>query len=346
MSTPKGVRSVNENIVQPGRAFIITDMTDIAWDQIPDGSLFINPVSGIMQVKLAGETTWTPAGIKNDGTLCIARDTSLHVETFTITSLDNGDGTFTYVNEDGEQRYKQFDNNGYVFELEHGSYIPGRNHITIILDDVLERSVVSGGIQELDSIRFKLLEKVPVGTELTVKYINWVRIGNPYPRVYEGYDDPEEAEIGDFFMDYDDTIDGLGDLTDETTTEISIPWSSITGKPTTIAGYKIQDPISYNPHTHTIEQIEGLTNRLQQLQTKNTQLEQQIASLTNTINSLQTRLGSVETKTNKLPEIYIQTSTPSGATNNKAVWFNMTGNAEQIRVLWNSAWKNMGAVWK
>ena len=262
MSTPKGVRSVNENIVQPGRAFIITDMTDIAWDQIPDGSLFINPVSGIMQVKLAGESTWTPAGIKNDGTLCIARDTSLHVETFTITSLDNGDGTFTYVNEDGEQRYKQFDNNGYIFELEHGSYIPGRNHLTVVLDDVLERSVVSGGIEELDSIRFKLLEKIPVGTELTVKYINWVRIGNPYPRVYEGYDDPEEAEIGDFFMDLDGTLDGLSDLGDEAISELRISWANITGKPTTVQGYGLREPFSYEGHTHTVSEISGLAAAL------------------------------------------------------------------------------------
>ena len=71
MAAPRGVRKVSENIIQDGRALIITeeDASQLDWGSIPAGSLKINKKNGLMSVKIEGETDWLPAGLKNDGTL-------------------------------------------------------------------------------------------------------------------------------------------------------------------------------------------------------------------------------------------------------------------------------------
>lgn len=259
--TPKGVRMINDNVVQDGLGLVVNKRDVMDWNQIPNGSLFVDK-NGVMMMKVEGETDWIPAGIRNDGTLVISRDTSLHVETFTITSLDNGDGTFTYINSDGEQRYKPKEADGLVFQLEKGTYLPGRNHLTVVYDDVLERSAASGGIIEIDETRFKVTENIPVGTELTVKYIKWVRIGNPYPRWYEAYAEPVDAEVGDFFLDLgtdiEDAFGTIGEV-DETDTTGNISWSRIIGTPTLLSGYHITDA-AYKIHTHNTSDIIGLAS--------------------------------------------------------------------------------------
>lgn len=259
--TPKGVRMINDNVVQDGLGLVVNKRDVMDWNQIPNGSLFVDK-NGVMMMKVEGETDWIPAGIKNDGTLVISRDTSLHIETFTITSLDNGDGTFTYINSDGEQRYKPKEADGLVFQLEKGTYLPGRNHLTVIYDDVLERSAASGGVIEIDETRFKVTEDIPVGTELTVKYIKWVRIGNPYPRWYEAYAEPVDAEVGDFFLDLgtdiEDAFGTIGEV-DETDTTGNISWSRIIGTPTKLSGYHITDA-AYKTHTHKTSDITGLAS--------------------------------------------------------------------------------------
>ena len=67
---PRGVRKVNENIIQDGRSLIINEENEknISWENIPDGSIKINSSNGMMYVKIKGESDWVPAGIKNDGT--------------------------------------------------------------------------------------------------------------------------------------------------------------------------------------------------------------------------------------------------------------------------------------
>ena len=55
----------------------------------------------------SSETSWVPAGIKNDGTLSIARDTMIITEVFTIkkTSEQSANGEVTvYTNTEGETR--------------------------------------------------------------------------------------------------------------------------------------------------------------------------------------------------------------------------------------------------
>lgn len=248
--TPKGIRMVNENVVQEGRGLIVSDRSAVDWNLIPDGSLYVNPETGLMMVKLHGESDWVPAGLKNDGTIVISRDTAVNVEVFNVVKLNNGDGTFTYTNSKGQQRKKPFDSVGYVFELEEGTYIPGRNHLVVMYDDVLERSQATGGVIEIDERRFKFTEKIPVGTEITVKYYKWVRIGNPYPRIYMGTDNPTSAEVGDWFLDYDASVDGF--TSDETDVAMpkTVAWADITNKPDNLSGYGIKDKLANKTHSH------------------------------------------------------------------------------------------------
>ena len=51
----------------------------------------------MMYVKIKGESDWVPAGIKNDGTLSIAKDTFIIEEIFTIKTLSDGNGEFSII---------------------------------------------------------------------------------------------------------------------------------------------------------------------------------------------------------------------------------------------------------
>lgn len=283
--TPKGVRMINGNVIQQGYGLVITDPSVVTFNELPNGSLYIHPTTGQIMVKIAGESDWIPAPdlIRNDGTILISRDTAIETETFTVITTDNGDTpkTFTYETSSGQRRTKPVTDRGFLFELEQNpithekqTYLPGRNHLVVVFDDVLERSAASGGIIEVDETRFIVTENIPVGTEVTAKYIKWVRIGNPYPRIYladgttivdnqnQQLPGPPEAEVGDFFFDTTGTIDGLGPIPDEAMNQLSIPWANITGKPTTVAGFGITDPVSFSGHKHTLNDITGLTASL------------------------------------------------------------------------------------
>ena len=153
---PRGVRKVNENIIQDGRSLIINEENEknISWENIPDGSIKINSSNGMMYVKIKGESDWVPAGIKNDGTLSIAKDTFIIEEIFTIKTLSDGNGEFSYYNTEGEVRHGELLEDGsYVFTLEKGSYPMLRNHLEIIIDDALRRTAISGGIIRIEDVR-------------------------------------------------------------------------------------------------------------------------------------------------------------------------------------------------
>lgn len=257
--TPKGVRMINDNVVQQGLGLVINDRDVMDWNHIPNGSLYINPETGVMMMKIAGETDWVPAGIKNDGTLVISRDTSMHVEVFKIISINNSAKTFVYEDADGKRQTKTKDSKGFIFQIK-GSYMPGRNHLTVTFDDVLERSAASGGIEELDEKRFRVTEDIPVGTEVTARYIQWVRIGNPYPRWYEAKAEPADAEVGDFFLDLDEDVESLGSLvpTAPAGSTGDIAWSRIIGTPDRLSGYGIKDKVSYEGHKHVASDITDL----------------------------------------------------------------------------------------
>ena len=255
----RGIRKVGENILAPKRAIIVTDKnkSQYKWNEIPDGSLFIDTVTGIMSIKLEGESDWVPFGIKNDGTLCIAKDTKLVTEVYTIKDPDEGDGHFSCTNTDGDIRHYTLTEDGYIFELEKGSYQMGRNQITIIIDDCLHRSEKSGGISELSETKVLLKDKLVAGQEITIMYSNVVRIGNPYPRIFINNNEPDVAEVGDLWVDTDASLtdeDLKGNLEDP---NYSIPWSMISGKPNSVAGYGIIDDISYTGHVHKYRDILG-----------------------------------------------------------------------------------------
>lgn len=210
MTAARGVKKVHERIVQAGRAFIITeeDDTKILWSDIPEGTLKINPINGMLSVKLKGETTWVPCGLRNDGTLCIAKDSKVNIEVFTIKTADNGDGTFTYYNADGYQRTKLLGKNGCpVFELENGSYIRRRNSVELLINDTLKRTAQSGGLIEIDETHVGLTEKYDAGTEITVQYLVRFNIGNPYPRFFISEREPSNKEYGDFWLDVSYELD-------------------------------------------------------------------------------------------------------------------------------------------
>jgi len=227
---PRGVRKASELIVQKGRSLIFTeeDATKLEWSEIPDGALKINPETGIMQVKLEGETDWVPAGIKNDGTICIAKDTKIMLESFTILEIDEEENTFVYQDVNGQRRHsimiedKEKETLEFVFELILSDYMMNRNVLNVRINDTLIRSAATGGLHELSNKRFSLFDNLQVGDVITVCYGSRLNIGNPYPRFFIGPVPPEKAENYDFWLDtnpapyFDDIIIGkeIEDITD------------------------------------------------------------------------------------------------------------------------------------
>lgn len=269
MRVGRGVRKINEAITQEGRALIITeeDTSKLKWDAIPDGSLHINPNDGTMSVKCKGNSDWVPAGIKNDGTISIAKDTILHEETFIVKEIKRNEKNqvteLIYEDMEKHLRHTKYDPDyGYVFELEDGHYPVGRNCLEVMIDDVLRRTPQSGGVKEIDETHFAMNEELEVGQEITAHYYGVVRVGNPYPRFFESDTQPPEAEIGDFWIDYDqDPLNKTADTVSETFT---VHWDQILNKPTTLSGYGITDTVSYDGHKHTVKDVIGLEAAIRQ----------------------------------------------------------------------------------
>lgn len=225
--TPRGVRSVSERILKDGRALIVTNenFDDYDFNALPDGSIHVDTTTGAISVKLEGETTWSPAVLTvankekiTNPSFIIARDTQLNEEVFKIKEINLGNGkdnnyfSYTIVNqykpeEEWEKRQSQVLDNGneWVFELEKGTYLQGRNHLEVSVDGVLVRTVANNGVKELSEKRFALLDTLEVGQTVIVRYIKWVRIGNPYPRIFINSNEPKDAMNGDLWIDTNDS---------------------------------------------------------------------------------------------------------------------------------------------
>lgn len=220
-----------------------------------------------MSVKCKGNSDWVPAGIKNDGTISIAKDTILHEETFIVKEIKRNEKNqateLIYEDMEKHLRHTKYDPDyGYVFELEDGHYPVGRNCLEVMIDDVLRRTPQSGGVKEIDETHFAMNEELEVGQEITAHYYGVVRVGNPYPRFFESDTQPPEAEIGDFWIDYDqDPLNKTADAVSETFT---VHWDQILNKPTTLAGYGITDTVSYDGHKHTVKDVIGLEAAIRQ----------------------------------------------------------------------------------
>lgn len=253
-----GVRKVYERVFRDGRAIIVTDKNkdNYDWDDIPDGSLFIDSETGLEYVKLKGQTDWVPSHTKNDGTICIAKDAVIETETFIVKEINDSD--LVCENENGDIRHFMQDEDGfYVIELESGTYGIGKDYLSVFINDIFLRTQQNKGIQEMTPSRFKLLEKPALNMKITAKYYKTVRIGNPYPRVFLNKEDPgiENTEEGDLWIDPDDTIDDEIIIDDFVDNQGKIPWSMIKETPTTLAGYKIKDKVSLQGHLHTKKDI-------------------------------------------------------------------------------------------
>lgn len=272
MAATHGIKKVSENILAPGRAIVVTekDKDKYTWGDIPDGSLFVDTTTGIMAVKLEGESDWVPAGIKNDGTINIAKDNITKVESFTIEqeTVPGNKDEFIYTNSEGQQRHgvKKWNTGGavlegYIFTLENGTYIMHRNHLKVTIDDVLHRSVATGGIEEINEQQFLMTEKLEDKMEITVEYNAAFRMGLPYPRFFMNGEAPLASEVGDFWLDTDATLEENGPLEDMEDNQ-KIGWDRIENTPTTLAGYGITDQLAKAGHIHTVNDILGLPTAL------------------------------------------------------------------------------------
>lgn len=274
MAETRGIRKVSENILAKGRAMIVTekDKDKYNWDEIPDGSVFIDTKTGIFAVKLEGESDWVPAGIKNDGTISIAKDNINKVESFTIEqeTVPDNPNEFIYTNSEGQQRHGVKEWNaagtvlkGYIFTLEKGTYVMHKNHLQVTIDDVLHRSVATGGVEEISEKRFRMTEKLVDKMEITVEYSSAFRMGCPYPRFFMNNEVPEASEVGDFWLDTDASLEEGSPITDEDIEDKKkIGWDRIEGRPDTLVGYGITDKVSYEGHVHNAADIIGLPTSL------------------------------------------------------------------------------------
>ena len=158
-------------------------------------------------VEYSPQSDWVPSGIRQDGTLCIARDGMILEEVFTVQQLNDGAGNMVYKNTIGEiRRFPIAQNGAYVFELEYGQYIKGRNHIEAYLDDQKRIDFKTGGLIEIKENRIGITEPLSIGEKVTVRYLRIFRLGSPYPRIFIDDDQPESAEVGDLWLDTDDYI--------------------------------------------------------------------------------------------------------------------------------------------
>lgn len=355
-TTTRGVRKVSENILSGGRAIIVTekDKNKYKWSDIPVGSKFIDSKTGIEWVKLEGESDWVPAHVKNDGTLCIAKDAILAVEVFTIKNLDDGNGKFTYETADGQLRHLPKTDEGYVFELEKGTYAIARDHLEVYIDDVLRRTASTGGVIELSNRRFILQDNLKVGQEITASYYKIFRIGNPYPRIFINQNDPEESETGDIWIDTDATLaenDYLGEGDFETNK--MLPWDRISGKPTTTAEYRIYDEIKGMVDQHRvdasmIDNLPKLPDRIDAYsvqgkvpgtQPNNLFVVPADGRIPNSMMPINTPDRS------EIPDIRIGTTTPSNPVEGKTVWFCTVAGDTCVKAYVGGRWLKFGAVW-
>lgn len=89
----------------------------------------------------------------------------------------------------------------------------------------------------------------------------------------------------------------------------------------------------------------SLESRVSALETRLNAAEAEINAIKNSNNNTTNSINAINNRLSRIPEIYVQTGTPSGAPD-KSIWFNLSGGSEHIKVLWQNAWRNIGAFWK
>lgn len=351
MGNTRGVKKVNENILSDGRALIFTekDKNKYRWEDIPDGSKFIDITTGIEMVKLKGESDWVPSGIKNDGTISIAKDSRVLEEIFTIVDPNENEKMFSYKTMSGEIRHMPKTINGYVFELERGSYLINRNHLEVRIDNILKRDSQAGEVEELTEQRFILKDTLLSGQKIYVRYMNVLRIGNPYPRMFLQSSTPEKGENGDFWLDQN--YDESNDANKEAEKVNNVDWSEISGKPTTISGYGIRDNFSRVGHLHKWADIEDAPDALLANGGNSKTVD---GCYVGTAPDNVLKIGSdgkipstLLTKNflNESKVLFIQSMPPPNP-KPSALWFDTSTGKECIKVYLNGQWITFGTAWK
>lgn len=121
-------------------------------------------------------------------------ETFIKEEVFIITSSNNGDGTFTYTDKNQISHNGTLTDEGYqIFTLLEGKYKVGENRIDAYIDDVLRRSVASGGLAEISPTEVALTIPEGTGREITFKYFGRIGIAGEHNLVVG----PDKPPVGD-----------------------------------------------------------------------------------------------------------------------------------------------------
>lgn len=98
-------------------------------------------------------------------------DTSIKIEVFTILDPNLGNGTFTYQNKSGAIKTGSIGSNGeQIFTLELGTYTPGMNQLSAVVNDTLHRSQAEGGLIEPNSFTVGLVAPETTGIKIAFQY--------------------------------------------------------------------------------------------------------------------------------------------------------------------------------
>ena len=104
-------------------------------------------------------------------------DTIIRREVFIIVNSDNGDGTFTYKDVNNVEYIGMLGLNGeQIFTLQKGTYTINEERIEITINDTLQRSATSGGLEEIDETHVALTIPEADNTEITIKYFERIAI--------------------------------------------------------------------------------------------------------------------------------------------------------------------------
>lgn len=328
-------------MLQEKRALILTDENkdNYNFTDLPDGTLYIDTTNGNEYIKLKGQTDWVARNVKNDNTIAIMKDSMVVSEVFIIKSIDTTNKTFVYTTDTDQQMTGKIDDSGHlIFSLNKGTYLPGRNHLNVKVDNVLERTVAAGNLVEVNESRFYVTDNLEVGHVVSAEYIKWIRIGNPYPRIYMAATTPETSEVGDLWIDSDGTL---------ATEEEKVNWNNIINTPNTLAGYGIEDAAAKN-HTHTIADITDISDLSNTINNSNKNTETKINAINTTITDIQKQLMDIKnliaTKIDKRSIIISDTEPTEKQVGD--IWF-CTKNGSRLVSTWNGAsWQHYSAIWE
>lgn len=193
-----GVRKITENIIREGRVLILTeeDSTKYLWEDLPNGTMKVNPENGNMYVKVEGKKWWIPVIYKEDGQIMASEEVDAYEETVIIKETLNG--RYSYIDAHGETHNRQLYNNMYQkIDLTEGEY----KEIEVIVDDKISLTEKNNGIICEDSTSFLLTSILKEDSVLKIKYITPIppKEKEVITIMHVGTEPPSEAKIGDLW---------------------------------------------------------------------------------------------------------------------------------------------------